>query len=116
MSSSNLAWLDLAQDPHDVNIFIFPLFSLLNHRLQRFKLEFSLKADIQFEQHAHSFLPVLKLHSRSTMSEIFRRGEDFDIVLKQLEVIFLDGVADRCAEEHVSWDPVPAIPQFGELA
>ena len=37
-------------------------------------------------------------------------------VLKQLEVIFLDGVADHCAKEHISWDPVPAIPQFGELA
>ena len=50
------------------------------------------------------------------MSELFRCGEDFDVVLKQLEVIFLDGVADRCAEEHISWDPVPDIPQFGELA
>ena len=116
MSSRKLVWLDLAQDPHDVNIFIFLIFSLFNNISQRFSLEFSLKADVQFEQQANSFLPILKLKSCCMMSELFRHGEDFDNVLKQLEVIFLDGVADHCAEENISWDPVPAIPQFGELA
>ena len=39
-----------------------------------------MKADVQFEQQANSFLPVLKMESHCMMLELFRHGEDFDSV------------------------------------
>lgn len=78
-------------------------------------MEISLKADVQFEQQSNSVLPVLKLHSRTTMSELFRRrGEDFDPVLKHLDEIFLEGVADRCADHQFSWNSVFVPPKSSE--
>lgn len=117
-SSSSLAWLDLAQDPQDVNhILVIFFFCHFNGCPQKFTLEFSLKADIRFEQQANSLLPVLKLHSRTTMSELFRRGpygDEFDAVLKLLDGVFLDDIANLCAERGFSWNPVPAPPKSSE--
>jgi len=77
-------------------------------------LEISLKADVQFELQANSFMPVLKLHSRSTMSELIRRGGDFDAALKHLDEVFLDGVADHCAGQHFTWKPFPVTLKSSE--
>jgi hypothetical protein len=40
------------------------------------------------------------------MSELFRRRNDFDDVLKQLDEVFHDDIAELCAERHFSWSPV----------
>lgn len=78
-------------------------------------MEISLNADVQFEQQSNSFLPELKLHSRTTMSELLRRrGDDFDQVLKHLDKIFLEGIADRCANPQFSWNSVPVLPKPSE--
>ena len=114
MSSSNLAWLDLAQDPHDVNHILSCFFSPFNRCPQNFSLEFSLKADVQFKKQANSLLPMLNLHSRTTMSDLFRRGDDFDAVLKYLDKVFLDNIANLCAERRFSWDPVPVPSNSSE--
>ena len=93
------------------------ILSLFNGCLQKFLLEFSLKADVQFKKQANSksLLPVLKLHSRTMMSELFRRSrDDFDAVLKLLDGVFLDDIADLCAERCFSWNSVPVPPRAGE--
>jgi hypothetical protein len=80
---------------------------------QKFSLEFFLKADVEFKPQANSLLPVLKLHSRTMMSELFTRG-GFDVDLKQLEEVFRDDIAAVCAERHFSWEPVSVTPKSGE--
>jgi hypothetical protein len=90
------------------------IFISSNHSPQKFSLQISLKADVEFERQSNSFLPALKLHSRTIMSELFRRGEDFDVVLKHLDEIFLNGVADRCAENHFLWNSVPVLLKSSE--
>lgn len=115
MSSSNLAWLDLAQDPHNVSSVFWSLVAFFNRRRpQKFSLEFSLKADVHFEKQRNSTLPVLKLQSRTTMSELFWRRDDFNAVLKQLDEVFHDDVAKLCAESHFSWNPVSVTLESSE--
>ena len=40
------------------------------------------------------------------MSELFRHRDDFKAVLKQLDEVFCDDVAELFAERHFSWNPV----------
>jgi hypothetical protein len=114
--SSNLAWLDLAHDPHNVSQFLSLIFSVLNRPPQKFSLEFSLKADVHFEKKSNSILPVLKLHTHTTMSELFRRGDDFDDLLKQLDEVFHHDIVELCAERHFSWSPVSVTVESSEWA
>jgi hypothetical protein len=115
MSSSSLGWLDLAQDPHKVSQHLSLIFSsVFNHFPQKFSLEFSLKTDVYFEKQSNSVLPVLKLRSLTTMSELFRRGNDFDDVLKQLNEVFHDDIAELWAERHFSWSPVSSSLESSE--
>ena len=50
------------------------------------------------------------------MSELFTRrlDHDFDVVLKQLNEVFLGDIASICAERHFSWDPVSVTLNSGE--
>jgi hypothetical protein len=114
MSSHNLAWLDLAQDPKKVGQCLLIFSSAFNCCPQKFSLEFSLKADVHFEKQPNSRLPVLKLHSHTTMSELFRRRDDFEAVLKQLDEVFHDDIAQLCAERQFSWSPVSVALESSE--
>ena len=40
------------------------------------------------------------------MSEFFRHGEGFGVILKQLDEVFLNDIAELCAEQHFSWNPI----------
>ena len=48
------------------------------------------------------------------MSELLRRGEDFDAVLKQLDEVFRDDIASLCAKRHFLWIPVSVPTISGE--
>ena len=88
--------------------------SQFNCQSQKFSLEFSLKANVQFERQPNSLLPVLKLDSCTTMSELFSCGDNFEPVLRQLEEVFVGDVAELCAEQHFSWSPVSVTLKSSE--
>ena len=90
MSTNSLNWLELTQDPHKVSQFLSWFNSVFNYHPQKFSLEFTLKADVHFEKQSNSILPVLKLHSCTTMSELFQHRDEFNDVLNQIDEIFHD--------------------------
>lgn len=48
------------------------------------------------------------------MSDLFRRGDGFEGVLKQIDEVFHDDIANLCAEQHFSWTPVSSTSKSGE--